>query len=54
MKPISLKIIKTNQFSKILEEEWIRCNSIEEIHDILQELKGNIEGIIVNYWIKEK
>ena len=54
MKPIYLKCVKRNQFSKILEEEWSSHNSLESVYDELQSIQGNIEEITINYWIKEK
>ena len=53
MRPINLKIIKRNQFSKIIEESWISCKSLEEVYDNLQEIHGNIEEIKIEYWVKE-
>ena len=53
MRPINLKIIKRNQFSKELEREWISCKSLEDVSKEMQKIQGNIEEITVDYWVKE-
>ena len=54
MRPISLHVIKRDNFSKILEEEWSSHNSLESVFEELQEIKGNIEEIKVDYWVHDK
>jgi len=54
MRPINLKIIKRDNFSKILEEEWGTHNSLESVFEELQKIKGNIEEIKIDYWVNVK
>ena len=54
MRPISLKIIKRDNFSKILEEGWETHDSLESVFEELQKIKGNIEEIKIDYWVNVK
>lgn len=51
MRPINLKVIKRDNFSKIIEEGWSSHNSLESVFEELQKIKGNIEEIKVDYWV---